>query len=111
METMKELTGVEWPLTDKKKKQLRSKRLARCKKLLSSPENKHLYDETGLAYEVAEQLYNARKKAHLTQQYLAEKMHTSQSNLARIERGQNITLNTLDDYARLCGKSVRIQLV
>ena len=35
----------------------------------------------------------------------------SQSNLARIERGQNITLNTLDAYARLCGKNVRVKLV
>ena len=111
METMKKLTGVEWPLTEKKKKQFRSKRIARRKKLLSNPENKHLYDETGLAYEVAEQLYEARTKAHLTQQELAKKMHTSQSNLARIEQGQNITLNTLDDYARLCGKSVKVQLV
>ena len=108
---MKNLTGVEWPLNDKKKKQLRTLRTERRKKLLSNPENKHFYDETGLAYEVAEQLYKARIKAHLTQKDLAEKMHTSQSNLARIERGQNITLNTLDDYARLCGKSVRIQLV
>jgi len=111
METMKELTGVEWPLHDKTKKQIRSRRMKRREKLLGNPENKHLYDETGLSYEVAEQLYLARKKAHLTQKDLAEKMHTSQSNLARIERGQNITLNTLDDYARLCGKNVRVQLV
>lgn len=111
METMKELTGVEWPLDDEMKAKLRSKRMKRREKLLDSPENKHLYDETGLACQVAEQLYLARKKAHLTQKDLAEKMQTSQANLARIERGQNITLNTLDAYARLCGKNVRVKLV
>lgn len=59
----------------------------------------------------AGQLHEAREKAHLTQQRLANLLHTSQSNLARIEQGQNITLNTLDDYARACGRKVRIHLV
>jgi ribosome-binding protein aMBF1 (putative translation factor) len=111
METMKELTGIKWPLSDKEKIKLRTRRLARREKLLSNPENQHLYDEIGLAYDVAEQLYKARIEADLTQRELAEKMHTSQSNLARIERGQNITLSTLDAYARICGRNVKVQLV
>ncbi len=111
METMRKLTGVDWPLNEKTKKQLKAKRQQRRKKLLSKPKNQRVYEETGLAYQVAEELYKARVKAHLTQKELAEKMHTSQSNLARIERGQNITLSTLDDYAKLCGKSVKVQLV
>ncbi len=111
MGDMKKLTGVEWPLDKQTKEDLISRRRKRRDKLLQKKENTRLYEETGLAYEVAEQLYKARKKAHLTQKELAEKMRTSQSNLARIERGQNITLNTLDAYAKICGKSVQIQLV
>lgn len=111
MADMKELTGIDWPPSKGVKKQLRAKRMARRKKLLSKPENRRIYDELGLAYEVAEQLHKARKKAHLSQQQLAKMLHTSQSNLVRIEQGQNITLNTLDDYARACGKKVRVQLV
>lgn len=108
---MKSLTGIDWPLDADEKKRLRAERAARRERLLAKPENKRAYDEMGLAYEVAEQLHEARKKAHLTQRQLAERLHTSQSNLVRIEQGRNITLNTLDGYARACGRKVRIQLV
>lgn len=111
MPEMKELTGIDWPLSKKTKNQLRAKRLARRKELLSNPDNRRIFDDLGLAYEVAGQLHDARIKADLSQQQLAKMLHTSQSNLVRIEQGQNITLNTLDDYARACGKKVHIQLV
>ena len=108
---MKELAGVDWPLDEKTKGGLRALRLKRREKLLSKPENRRHYDEMGLNYRVAELLQDARITAHLTQQELAAKLNTSQPNLARIERGQNITLKTLDEYAHICGKSVHIQLV
>ena len=66
MRDMKELTGVEWPLDKQTKEDLVSQRRKRREKLLRNKEHTRLYQETGLAYEVAEQLYKARKKAHLT---------------------------------------------
>lgn len=110
MSTMKELAGTEWPLDRKTKNELVAKRRERRDKLLLKPENKRIYDALGKAYEVAEILHKARVETRLTQEQLARRLHTSQSNLARIEQGQNITLSTLFDYARACGKKVHIQL-
>ena len=110
MDTMRKLTGTDWPIDQKDKKELIAKRRRRRDKLLSKPENRQTYDALGKAYEVAEILHKAREETRLTQIQLARKLHTSQSNLARIEQGQNITLATLFDYARACGKKVCIQL-
>ena len=57
-------------------------------------------------------LYNARKSAGLTQKQLAEKLGTSQANIAELEKGKrNITFSTLAKYARACGKRVAINLL
>lgn len=57
-------------------------------------------------------LYNARKSAGLTQKQLAEKLGTSQANIAELEKGKrNITFSTLAKYARACGKKVAINLL
>lgn len=111
METMKELTGANWPLNDKDKEAFRSRRAAREARVLGNETNREIYDETRLAYDVARQLRAARVQAHLTQGQVAERVHTSQSNLARIEKGQNLKLSTLYSYAKACGKRVEIQLV
>jgi len=111
METMKELTGTDWPLNDQGKAALRKRRAEREARVLKDEANQEIYDETRLAYEVAQLLRQARNQAHLTQTQVAERVHTSQSNLARIERGQNLKLSTLYSYAKACGKSVEIQLV
>ena len=108
---MKELTGANWPLSDKDKAALRRRRAEREARALKSDANKEIYDETRLAYEVAQLLRQARTQAHLTQTQVAERVHTSQSNLARIEKGQNLKLSTLYSYAKACGKRVEIQLV
>lgn len=110
METMKKLTGTDWPLDQKTKKELIAKRRERRDKLLSKPENQQIYNTLGKAYEVAEILHRAREETRLTQEQLAKKLHTSQSNLVRIEQGQNITLATLFDYAKACGKKIHIHL-
>ncbi|MFA6293457.1 MAG: helix-turn-helix transcriptional regulator [Victivallales bacterium] len=110
MNTMKKLTGADWPMDQKTKKELVAKRRERRDKLLSKPENRQIYNALGKSYEVAELLHKAREETRLTQQQLAKKLHTSQSNLARIEQGQNITLTTLFEYAKACGKKVCIQL-
>jgi len=111
MDSMKKLTGVDWPLSNGKKAVLRKRRQARRERVLATPCNREVYDETRLAYEVAEMLRNARLRARLTQREVAERVHTSQSNLARIEKGQNVKLSTLYSYARACGKRVEVRLV
>jgi len=111
MAEINELIGTEWPLTEATKARLAEQRRKRKKRILSDPVNRKVYDETRLAYEVAQMLREARKEAHLTQKEVAERVHTSQSNLARLEKGQNVKLTTLYSYARACGKRVKIQLV
>lgn len=58
-------------------------------------------------------LYEARKSAGLTQKELAKKLGVSQVRISKIEHGHsnNITFDTLDKYARACGKRLSVQLV
>jgi ribosome-binding protein aMBF1 (putative translation factor) len=79
-------------------------------RFLNDPANKELREQVKLRISLAKMLYKARKSAHLTQSELAEKLHTSQSNLARMERGQNISVDTLEKYAYACGKKVKISI-
>lgn len=111
MNTVKELIGAEWPLSDEAKAELVQRRREREERALRDPVNRKIYEETKLAYEVAEMLRNARLEAHLTQKQVAERVHTSQSNLARLEKGQNVKLTTLYSYAKACGRHVEIRLV
>jgi ribosome-binding protein aMBF1 (putative translation factor) len=90
---------------------LYSERQENRKKLLSNPKARQVYNETDIAIQVAKVLSKARQESHLTQTEIAKRLHTTQSSLARIENGQNITLNTLAAFAAACGKAVRIQLV
>lgn len=76
------------------------------------------FNDSANAKEIAEQqaqmdliiaLYNARKAANLTQKELAERMNTTQSFIARMERGRaNITIQTLARYAAACGKRIAL---
>lgn len=57
-------------------------------------------------------LHNARKAAGLTQKELAERIGTKQTYIAQLERGRrNITLATIEKYARACGKRIAITLI
>ncbi|HFU3945067.1 TPA: helix-turn-helix domain-containing protein, partial [Streptococcus suis] len=44
-------------------------------------------------------VYNARQKAGLTQRELAELSHVPQSTIARIERGNNTSIETMSKIA------------
>ncbi|MBE6407767.1 MAG: helix-turn-helix transcriptional regulator [Lentisphaerae bacterium] len=57
-------------------------------------------------------LHKARKAAGLTQKELAEKIGTKQTYIAQLERGRrNVTLATIEKYARACGKQIAITLI
>lgn len=69
------------------------------------------YENAGVEYEVAKALYFARKKAKITQKEIAEFLGTKQSAVSRIEKGCNISIETIAKYADACGKKVKLQLV
>ena len=64
------------------------------------------YDREGRKLETAVALYHAREEAGLTQAELAQKAHTTQSTIARIERGDNVSF---DDIARALGKKLVVE--
>ena len=61
---------------------------------------------------LVEELYKARQEAGLTQKEVADKLGTSRSYIAAVERGRkNITFATLTKYAAACGKKVVVTLL
>ncbi|ERL64229.1 helix-turn-helix domain-containing protein [Schleiferilactobacillus shenzhenensis] len=50
----------------------------------------------------------ARKDAKLTQRQLAERAHVPQSTIARIERGENTSMETLSKLATAMGKKLDV---
>lgn len=81
------------------------------KKQLNNKEFKRYYDEYGKQLEVAYQLLQLRKKAKMTQLELAKKIGTTQSNVARMESGQqNFTVSTLFRIAEIFNKRLKVSL-
>jgi DNA-binding XRE family transcriptional regulator len=83
--------------------------------VLADPEAKLEYEAYALQLKLAEQLKNARKRANLTQQDVAEKMDTQKSVIARLEAGggkgkSSPSLKTLIKYAQAIGKTIEIKL-
>ncbi len=79
------------------------------KKQLKDKELKSFYDEYGKQLEIAYKIVQLRKKANITQAQLAKKIGTTQSNIARMEKGQqNFTISILDRLAGVFGKNLEI---
>ena len=54
----------------------------------------------------------ARKETGLTQEDIANAMHTQKSAILRIENhAQDIRLSTLQAFAQIMGKELKIQLI
>lgn len=80
-------------------------------KRLENHEFRKAWEESRLEHEVARQLIQLRMKSGLTQEQLAEKVHTKQSEIARIENGkQNISIDKLKKIAEAMGGTVEIQI-
>jgi len=62
-------------------------------------------------YCVAKELLDARRKAGMTQRQVADAMGTTQSVISRIERGANVSLETLDRYVSACGRQLEVHVV
>ena len=79
------------------------------KKELKNPEFKRHYDEFGKQLEISYALLQMRKKSKMSQGQLAKKIGTTQSNVARMEAGnQNFTIAMLTRIAGVFGKDLDI---
>lgn len=74
------------------------------KEILSDPLTSQEFEENKREFEIARSLIQARRKAHMTHKDVAEKMHTFQSQVARLESGEHFpslkTLYKLDTTTR-----------
>jgi ribosome-binding protein aMBF1 (putative translation factor) len=76
---------------------------------LNATENQKEISEIKASLKTAQIIYNMRREAGLSQSQLADCLHMKQPNYARIEKGQNITINTLADIATACGAEIELK--
>lgn len=71
---------------------------------------KKYYEEYGKQLEIAYQILQLRKQKGISQAELARKLGTRQSNIARMETGQqNFTTDTLQKIASIFKRELKIQ--
>ncbi len=82
------------------------------KDLLKDVEFNSAYVELEDEFALADQLIEARRKAHLTQDEVAKRMGTTQSVVARLESGNPLpSLRSLKRYAQAVNGKVQIRVV
>jgi ribosome-binding protein aMBF1 (putative translation factor) len=84
------------------------------KERLKNPKFRKAFDEVDAEVRLAVAIAEAREQAGLTQVALAKALHTKQTNISRIERGeQNLTLHTLEGIAKAlhCRLNIKLQPV
>lgn len=84
------------------------------KKALANPEVAKEYNELSPAYALRKQLIKIRKDAGLTQEELAEILHTNKSNISRLENvNSKISpkLSTIEQYAKAVGYKLEISFI
>ena len=80
------------------------------KNQLRNPEIKKHYDEYGKRLEIAYQILKLRKQKKMSQVELARRIGTKQSNIARLEMGQqNFTTETLQKIASVFNRDLKIE--
>lgn len=89
-----------------------AKKLADLKtRLLADPKTRAEYEAQAPEFEIAKELIAARARAGLSQAELAERMHTTQSTIARLESGRALpSLRTLARYAEATGSRAVVRL-
>lgn len=76
---------------------------------MTNPEYQAEYERLAPEFELAQALIEARTKAGLTQEELAERMKTTQSAIARIESGKRLpSTSTLKRFAQATGTHLKI---
>ena len=72
------------------------------------------YQALAPAYQLRKKLIDLRKKAGLTQEELAQLLHTQKSNISRLENAATSNspkLSTIEQYAHAVGYEVEINFV
>ncbi len=63
-------------------------------------------------FKIGEMLKQARVEVGLTQEEIAQRLHTKKSAISRIENhAQDIKLSTLQNFAHILGKELKVELV
>jgi ribosome-binding protein aMBF1 (putative translation factor) len=79
---------------------------------LRNPRFKKYYNEYGKQLEIAYQILKLRKQKGISQAELAKRLGTKQSNIARMETGQeNFTTDTLQKIASVFRRELKIEFV
>ena len=80
-------------------------------KELKNPKFKKMFDEYGRQLELSLSLLRLRKKRKMSQLLLAKKIGTTQSNIARLESGQqNFTISFLDKVVNALDANLEIKI-
>ena len=83
-------------------------------KAFENPEVKEEYEKLQLKYELRRKLIALRKMSGLTQEELAEKLHTQKSNISRLENVNSKNsprLSTIEEYAKAMGYNLEINFI
>ena len=79
---------------------------------LKNPRFRKYYDEYGKQLEIAYRILELRKQKRMSQVELARKIGTKQSNIARMEAGQqNFTTDTLQKIAIAFKRDLKVEFV
>jgi len=79
------------------------------KEQLKDPKFKKYFDKYSIQLNIGYQIFKLRKKKKMSQAALAKKIGTKQSNIARMEAGdQNFSINTLQKIAQVFNKDLKI---
>ena len=79
---------------------------------LKNPRFRKHYNEYGKQLEIAYQILQLRKQKRMSQVELAKRIGTRQSNIARMEAGQqNFTTDTLQKIAGVFNRNIKIEFV
>ena len=80
-------------------------------RILANPEARAEYEAQAPEFDLAGELIAARARAGLTQSELAERMHTTQSTIARLESGRALpSMRTLARFAEATGSRTVVRL-
>lgn len=82
------------------------------KRELKDPTFKKQFDKYGKQFEIAYQIMQMRKQKKMSQNELAKKLETTQSNVARMESGkQNFSTSSLLKIADVFKKKLEVNFV
>ena len=76
------------------------------------PEFRDNFDEGYDNFKIGAMLRQARIESGITQEQIADKMHTQKSAISRIENhSEDIRLSTLEKYAIALGRRIKVEIL